>query len=59
MAAAQAISDAVDAAFQNGDLIVDRQGVYKQVFDIGGIFVTVRGRVVNGVVRIGTAWIPP
>ena len=57
-AAAQAISDAVNAAFRSGDLIVDRDGRYRQVFDIGGISVTVSGRIVNGVVRVGTAFVP-
>lgn len=56
-AAGRAIADAVDGAFDAGTLVVDDAGLYKQVFDVGGNSVTVSGRVINGVVRIGTAWI--
>src|SRR5262249_12853721 len=58
-AASEAIAAAVDAAFHNGSLAVDARGYYKQVFDVGGHPVTVSGRVVRGIVRIGSAWISP
>jgi len=57
-AAEQAMREAIDAAFQRGDLIVNQHGRFRQVFDIGGVFVTVSGRVINGIVRVATAWIP-
>jgi hypothetical protein len=55
--AGRAIDDAAEAAFAGGTLVADNLGYYQQVFDVGGNPVTVRGRVVNGVVRIGSAWI--
>lgn len=58
-AASQAIVTAVSTAFHNGSLVVDVRGYYKQVFDIGGNPVTVSGRVINGMVRVGSAWISP
>jgi len=58
-AAAEAIAGAVEAALRSGELIVDGNGLYRQVFDIGGVSVTVSGRVIDGVARVGTAWIPP
>jgi hypothetical protein len=58
-AAGQAILDAIQEAYDRGDLIVDALGNYRQVFCVGGYSVTVRGRVVNGIARIGSAWIPP
>ena len=58
-AAGDAIVGAVNAAFERGDLIVDANGLYVQVFEVGGNSVTVSGRVIDGAVRIGTAWIPP
>jgi len=57
--AARAIVDAVNQARHAGTLSTDNRGVYEQVFDVGGYPVMVRGRIVNGLVRIGTAWIPP
>jgi len=59
LAAAQAITDAVETAFKSSQLPVDADGLFKQVFDISGVSVTVSGRVVNGIARIGTAWIAP
>jgi hypothetical protein len=56
--AARAIMDAANQAQQDGKLITDKLGVYKQVIDVGGYPVMIAGRVVNGLVRIGTAWIP-
>lgn len=57
-AAGQAIEIAVNSAFDSGNLIMDGDGFYQQVFDIGGNSVTVRGRVINGTVHVGTAWVP-
>jgi hypothetical protein len=55
--AGQAIENAVTAAFEDGELVLDGDGLYRQVFDIGGHSVTVSGRVIDGVVHIATAWI--
>ena len=57
-AAGRAIEEAVNAALNNGDLIIDSNGLYKQMFDVGGSSVTVSGRVIDGAVYVGTAWIP-
>lgn len=57
-AASQAIMDAVNAAHESGNLIVDSGGRYRQGLDVGGHSVMVSGRVIDGVVRVGTAWIP-
>ena len=57
VAAGSAIIEAANQAYQQGDLVVDGRGRYQQVFDIGGYPVTVRGRIVNGMARIGSAWI--
>ncbi len=54
----QAIEAAVMAAFREGRLIVAAHGDFQQVFDMGGNAVKVRGRVVDGIPRIGTAWMP-
>lgn len=59
VAAAEAIGGAVEATLRRGELIVDNNGLYRQVFAIRGVSVTVSGRVVDGVARIGTAWMPP
>jgi hypothetical protein len=56
--AGQEIDAAVDSAFISGNLILDDTGLYKQVFDIGGSLIIVSGCVVNGIVRVGTAWSP-
>ncbi len=58
-AAGRAIVAAVNQAYRDGSLVVDSNGRYRQVFDVGGNPVTVRGRIVGGVVRIGSAWIRP
>jgi hypothetical protein len=55
----RAIVDAVNQAHQDGKLSTNERGLYKQVFDVGGHPVMVHGKIVNGPVRIGTAWIPP
>jgi hypothetical protein len=54
----RAIANAVDEGWQAGKLSTDALGRYKQVFDVGGYPVMVVGRIVNGLVRIGAAWIP-
>lgn len=56
-AAGRAIVRAVITAYADGDLVVDNDELFKQVFDIGGNPVTISGRVVDGVVRVATAWI--
>jgi hypothetical protein len=56
--AARAIVDTVNQAQQDGKISTDKDGLYKQLFDVGGYPVMVAGRIVNGLVRIGTAWIP-
>jgi hypothetical protein len=58
-AAGRAIEDAVNEAYRDGKIIVDGLGVYKQAFDVGGYSVIVRGRIFNGLVRIGSAWRQP
>lgn len=58
-AAGRAIIGAVTQAHSQGSLVVDTRGRYQQVFDIGGYPVTVRGRIVGGTARIGSAWIRP
>lgn len=58
-AAGEAIEAAVYAALDSGRLVVDRRRQYKQALDVGGHLVTVSGRVIDGVVHIGSAWIPP
>jgi hypothetical protein len=55
-AAGEAIQNVVDAAFEDGDLVLDDKGLYKQAFDIGGHSVTVSGRVTDGTVHVATAW---
>jgi hypothetical protein len=57
-AAFQAIQTAVDGAHANGTLVVDAAGLYRGIVDFDGYLVTVSGKVVGGVARIGTAWVP-
>jgi len=56
-AAAKAIQHVVDAAFADGNLVFDDDGLFKQALDIGGNLVTVSGRVIDGAVHVATAWI--
>ena len=56
-AAGRAIENAVNDALESGSLVIDGDGLYKQVFEIGGNSVTVSGRVIDGRVHVGTAWI--
>jgi hypothetical protein len=56
-AAAQAIQDAVDAAFHAGKLVPNARGVFETALDIGGNQVTVRGVVLQGLAQVGSAWI--
>jgi hypothetical protein len=58
-AAGRAIVEAVNQAYRDGSLVVDTLDRYTQVFEVGGYLVTVRGKIVNGVVRVGSAWIRP
>jgi hypothetical protein len=55
--AGRAIIEAIDRVLRAGDLVLSPLGRYWQVFNVGGYPVTVRGRVVNGIARIGSAWI--
>ena len=55
--AGRAIIEAVDQAYRAGALTLDAQNRYRQRFIVGGFFVTVGGRIVNGIVRIGSAWV--
>lgn len=56
--AGRAITEAVNQAYQAVALIMDALGRYKQIFEVGGNLVTVSGRIVDGVARIGSAWLP-
>ncbi len=56
-AAGQAIQNVVDAAFKDGGLVLNDDGLFKQAFDIGGNSVTVSGRLIDGTVHVATAWI--
>jgi hypothetical protein len=58
-AAGQAIVEAVNEAARDGSLIIDTLGHYRQTLNIGGNLVTVSGKVVHGVPRVGSAWIRP
>jgi hypothetical protein len=49
-----AIQSAAEGAVKAGGLT----GVFETAVDIGGTQVTVRGAVVDGTVKIGTAFIP-
>jgi hypothetical protein len=57
-AVARAIVETVDKEYRAGSLILDALGRYRQVLEVGGHLVTVGGRIVNGAVRVGSAWIP-
>jgi hypothetical protein len=56
-AAARALLQAVVTALQDGSLVADTDGHYKQVFHIRSFLVWISGKVVNGVPRIGSAWV--
>jgi hypothetical protein len=53
----RAIVEAVTEAHHSGMLNADAIGRYRQTLEIGGHSVMVRGRIVNGVARVGSAWI--
>lgn len=53
-AAFKAIVDATQGAVQKSGI----QGLFEIAVDVAGKSVTVRGAVVNGLARIGTAFIP-
>ena len=57
--ALSAIVEAVDREYRAGRLICDALGRYRQALEVGGHLVTVGGKIVNGVVRVGSAWIRP
>ncbi|HZK91283.1 MAG TPA: hypothetical protein VFC56_14150 [Stellaceae bacterium] len=57
-AAAEALEAMVKAAYENGVLSAHEGERYRQVFDVAGHSVTVDGRIVNGVARVSTAWVP-
>lgn len=56
-AAGQAIVEAVNQAHRDGALVLDARRRYRQVIEVGGYSVTVDGRIVNGIARVGSAWI--
>jgi hypothetical protein len=56
-AAAQAIQDAVDAAFRAGELASDARGIFETTLDVGGNPVTIRGIILDGTAVVGSAWI--
>jgi hypothetical protein len=51
-----AIQDATQAVFNAGDLATDTRGVFSKVVRVAGEELTVEGRVIDGLVRIGTAY---
>jgi hypothetical protein len=55
-AAFRGIVEAVNHTHHAGTLVVDTLGRYNQIFEVGGNALTVRGRIVNGVIRVGSAW---
>jgi hypothetical protein len=57
-AVGRAVVEAVDREYRAGSLILDALGRCRQVLEVGGYLVTVGGRIVNGAVRVGSAWIP-
>ncbi|MBV1865388.1 MAG: hypothetical protein KUG74_13295 [Rhodobacteraceae bacterium] len=54
--ATRAIKDATQSALDNGQISVDSRGVFSTDVSVQGIGVTVRGRAVNGIAEIGTAF---
>jgi hypothetical protein len=56
-AAFGAMEKAAQVAFDAGKLAAEPvPGVFKGIINVGGVDVTVRGAVVDGVFRIGSAW---
>jgi hypothetical protein len=51
-----AIQDATQAAFNAGDVATGARGVFRQTVRVAGQDLTVEGRVIDGVVRVGTAY---
>ncbi|WP_152612688.1 hypothetical protein [Leisingera sp. ANG-M7] len=54
--ATRAIKDATQDALDSGQVSTDTRGVFSTDVSVQGIDVTVRGRAVNGVAEIGTAF---
>lgn len=51
------MENAAQSAFDAGKLAATKApGVFEGVVNVGGVDVTVRGAVVDGVFRIGSAW---
>lgn len=58
-AAFEAMEKAAQSAFDAGKLAAGSEpGVYQGVVNVGGVDVTVRRAVVDGIFRIGSAWRP-
>ena len=57
-AAAKLLETAVQAAYENGELPVVEGERFREVFDVAGHSVTVDGRIVDGIARVSTAWVP-
>jgi hypothetical protein len=58
-AAFRAMERAAQGAFNAGKVATDKRGVFEgAVVNVGGLDVHLSGRVIDGVVRIGTAWSP-
>ena len=57
-AAAEALETIVRGAYERGELAAREGERYRELFDVAGHSVTVDGRIVSGVARISTAWIP-
>ena len=55
-AAFNAMQRGLQGALDAGRLTTDRNGVFQEVVKVEGLAVTVRGAVVDGAVRIGSAW---
>jgi len=55
-AAFGAMERGTQAALDAGKLATDSHGVFRTVVNVGGADVTVKGTVVEGVARIGSAW---
>lgn len=55
-AAFGAMERGAQSALDAGKLTTDSRGLFETVVNIGGVDVSVRGAVVDGVARIGSAW---
>ena len=57
-AAAEMLERVVQEAHESGELAAREGGRFRQSFVVAGHWVTVDGRVVGGIARVSTAWIP-